>query len=47
MWKTVEVAKPAVELLIENKGEVPPALPATDSLPHGEVVPMPRLLLTR
>lgn len=42
MWKTVVVAL-AVEEETVKRGDVAAAAPATESLPHGVVVPMPRL----
>ena len=44
MLKTVVVAKAEVELETINRGARPPATPATENLPEGVVVPMPKWL---
>ena len=39
--RTVDVAKPEVEVANTNIGDDPPALPLTESVPKGEEVPIP------
>ena len=43
IWNTVEVAKAEVDVDTINRGTVPPAAPARESLPDGVEVPIPTL----